>query len=135
MGSREEGVKSAPGTKGWDVDLGHGQAGEDQILGIVNGKVEVKRDRMAHFSGRVVVEYEYNGRPSGIATTEAVWWAFCIDDSDGNLVSVFMVPTRRLKAMARMAYKAGMVTCGGDRGQSKMVFIPLTVLYGQERSL
>lgn len=129
MGSKAQGMKSAPGTKGWDVDFGHGVKGENMLLGFVNGKVEVKRDRVAWRSERVAVEFRYKGNPSGIAATEADWWAFVLDDMDGNVASVVMVPVPRLKQLAREAYKAGAVLSGGDGKQSDMVMIPLTSLF------
>jgi hypothetical protein len=94
--------RSPPGTKGWDVDLGHGNAGESAVMEIIKGRVEVKRDRVAWKSERVAVEFRFKGRPSGIATTTAEWWAFVIDAEDGSISSVVFVSTERLKRIARL---------------------------------
>lgn len=122
-------IRSAPGTKGWDADLAHGLAGEDTLLSILSGKVEVKRDRVAWRSERVAVEFASRGKPSGIATTEAAWWAFALDDMDGNVASVLLVPTPRLKAIAREAYMAGSHVRGGDANTSELVLVPLSSLF------
>lgn len=121
-------MKSAPGTKGWDVDLKHGQEGENALLAVVNGKVEVKRDRVAWASRRVAVEYAYKGKPSGIAVTEAKWWAFVIDDLDGSIESILMVPIARLKAAARENYRQGNTLLCGDNDSSAVVMVPLSEL-------
>ena len=38
--------------------------------------IEVKSDRASHRTGNVVIEDSYGGRPSGIETTKATWWAY-----------------------------------------------------------
>jgi hypothetical protein len=38
--------------------------------------IEVKNDRASHRTGNVVIEDSYGGRPSGIETTKATWWAY-----------------------------------------------------------
>ena len=37
-------------------------------------KIEVKQDKKSNYSGNFVVETEFNGKPSGISTTEADYW-------------------------------------------------------------
>ena len=39
-------------------------------------KIEVKQDKKSNYSGNFVVETEFNGKPSGISTTEADYWVF-----------------------------------------------------------
>jgi len=38
--------------------------------------IEVKSDRATHKTGNVVIENKYGGKPSGIETTKATWWAY-----------------------------------------------------------
>ena len=63
-------------------DLNFGESGEDWVNGIFakGKKVEVKTDRMTHKTGNVFIEYESRGKPSGIATTDADYWVYKIDE-------------------------------------------------------
>ena len=79
----------------FDLDFRYGYAGEqlvDELL--TNGRtVEVKRDRRWHETGNLYIEVEcwYNSteswQASGIAVTEADYWAFVLEES------VLMIPT------------------------------------------
>jgi len=40
------------------------------------GGVEVKSDQKSKYTGNIVVEIEYNGKPSALMTTKAKWWVF-----------------------------------------------------------
>lgn len=87
----------------WDIDRAVGLRGELHALSIreafAQGSVEVKTDERAADTRHVFVEYECNGRPSGVATTEAMVWAFIIGD---RLVAV---PADTLLTLARKAYE------------------------------
>ncbi len=63
-------------------DLNFGESGEDWVNEIFakGKKVEVKTDRMTHKTGNVFIEYESRGKPSGIATTDADYWVYKIDE-------------------------------------------------------
>ena len=108
--------------KNFDLDLQFGIKGEHFILGVMNGsvKIEVKTDRATHRTGNIVVEFECNGKPSGISTTEADYWAFVLD---GNAIAL-LIQVDRLKAIARHFYKKNGYVSGGDRNSSKMILIP-----------
>ena len=43
-------------------------------------KIEVKQDKKSNFTGNIVVEIEFNGKPSALSTTEADYWVF--DDGE-----------------------------------------------------
>tara|TARA_R100000656_G_C3949797_1_gene128230 strand:+ start:78 stop:596 length:519 start_codon:yes stop_codon:yes gene_type:complete len=43
-------------------------------------KVEVKQDKKSNFTGNIVVEIEFNGKPSALSTTKADYWVF--DDGE-----------------------------------------------------
>lgn len=110
----------------FDLDLEYGTEGENKVLSILNGakKVEVKSDKIAYFSRRIAVEYEFSGKPSGIATTEADYWAFLIEQTG----TVIFIPTDKLKQLCRHCYKLGYILEGGDYNASKMVYVPITML-------
>ena len=79
----------------FDLDFRYGYAGEQLVEELLtNGKtVEVKRDRRWHETGNLYIEVEcwYNStqswQASGIAITEADYWAFVLEES------VLMIPT------------------------------------------
>lgn len=110
----------------FDLDLEYGTEGENHVLNLLNGamKVEVKTDRMAHRTGNLAIEYASRGLPSGIATTEADYWAFVIGDSK----TVIFISTERLKGIARSWYKSGSRVDGGDENTSKIILIPINEL-------
>lgn len=111
--------------KNFDIDIEYGRQGENYLLDILETKrIEVKTDRIAHITGNVAVEYKYRGRPSGIATTEADYWAFILYD----MTTIIMVPTDKLKAIAREKYKQDQITLGGDENASEMILIPINEL-------
>jgi hypothetical protein len=111
--------------KNFDIDVEYGRQGENYLLDILETKrIEVKTDRIAHITGNVAVEYRYRGRPSGISTTEADYWAFLLYD----MTTIIMVPTDKLKAIAREKYKQDQITLGGDENASEMILIPINEL-------
>ena len=79
----------------FDLDFRYGYAGEQLVEELLtNGKtVEVKRDRRWHQTGNLYIEVEcwynstQNWQASGIAVTEADYWAFVLEES------VLMIPT------------------------------------------
>lgn len=103
----------------FDIDLKYGEAGETLLRRIVDGTVEVKRDRQWATTGNVVVEYESRGHPSGIAVTKADWWAFVLDET-----RIILIRTEHLKNIARVYKRMGRIVIGGDDDTSKMVLIP-----------
>ena len=43
-------------------------------------KVEVKQDKKSNYTGNIVVEIEFNGKPSALSTTKSDYWVF--DDGE-----------------------------------------------------
>lgn len=107
-------------------DLEVGKQGEEQIASILSMKegdgIEVKRDLMAYKTGNMAIEYESRGKPSGIATTEAEYWAYIVEGSE----TVILVEVERLKSVAR---KYGRLVVGGDNNTSKLVLVPLNKVF------
>ena len=54
--------------------------GYDIYVPETNKKIEVKQDKKSNFTGNIVIEIEFNGRPSALSTTEAHYWVF--DDGE-----------------------------------------------------
>lgn len=102
-------------------DLKVGQMAESWLADILMSKtIEIKRDFKASRTGRVFVEFFSRGKPSGISTTEANFWAFIIDDE-----TVVILPTERLKALVQEAQDEGKIWKGGDSNTSQGVLIDL----------
>jgi len=102
-------------------DLLVGQVAE-QFLGdlLQNKKIEVKNDKIAHKSGRVFVEFECRGKPSGITTTQSDFWAFVLTTG-----VVIIVSKDRLTELCNNEYNKGNVIRGGDRNTSQGFLINL----------
>ena len=96
-------------------DLKVGQLTEKWLGELLSGKtLEVKRDFRAARTGKVFVEFFCRGKPSGIATTEADFWAFVID---GDYVVI--LPTEALKEIVEFHKEKGWVMSGGDNNVSQ----------------
>jgi hypothetical protein len=113
----------------WDIkftdDLKFGEKGENDLYNIIrNSTMEVKSDRKWKSTGNIAIEFECNGKPSGIAKTEADYYGInlCYGDAYwGHLV----FPTDRMREIAstfRYCY-------GGDGGRAKMYLVKLAELF------
>jgi len=124
--------------RGFDIDLRDGEEREDAFAKVMkHEKVEHKRDYGAISSGNVYVEYEQlcsDGvwRPSGLATTDAAYWAFEVTESRWVVVA-----TEELKAITRnVAMREPSRKChGGDFNKTKGVKVPLAALVPTGSSL
>ena len=100
-------------------DLEVGQLSEKWLAQLLeNSTIEVKRDFLAAQTGNLFIEYESRGKPSGIATSLADYWAFVLDDD-----RVIILPRSVLKAIAREAFAAGRLATGGDSNTSRGVLV------------
>jgi hypothetical protein len=109
--------------RNWDIDLDYGYDGESRVLDLLSGasKIEVKNDTMAHRTGNIAVEFRCYGKPSGISTTEADYWAFVL--LGGEIV--YFIEVNRLKKLAKLQYKESGSIKGGDYHMSEMILIPI----------
>jgi len=115
------------GKTNWDIDLAYGKVAEKSLADILTSKkVEVKADRKVTDTGNIVIEYCFNGKPSGIAITEADYWAFFIGESKQ---CIFLIDIEHLKELARIYYKMGSIVKGGDFNAADMVKIPLHEIF------
>src|SRR5262245_35270992 len=90
-------------------------------------KIELKSETWQwEQTGNICIEYQQNGRPSGIAVTEAGCWVHELK-REGQTLCYLMFPTERLKELARKAYRDGHHhEGGGDGGRFCNIHIPLS---------
>ena len=90
-------------------------------------KIELKSESWQwEKTGNICIEYKQNGKPSGIAVTEADYWVHELL-RDGKTLCYIMFPLGRLKELARGAYAAGRYhEGGGDGGRFSNILIPLS---------
>ena len=104
-------------------DLEIGQMGEKTLASILEGhKIEVKTDIKTKETGNVFVEYESRGKPSGISISQAMWYCFIVEDR------IIILPTEKLKQIARRYYNTDRDLSGGDSNTSKGIIIPVEEL-------
>jgi|TARA_B100000073_G_C23289984_1_gene394151 hypothetical protein len=114
-------------TKGFnpnfDLCLEFGEKYENEFQKIVESKqIEIKTDRKCQKTGNVFVEYESRGKESGIKTTTASYWVFCIWTEAYKEQTYLFIPTRRLKKLIKTKdYK---IASGGDNFTSKGFLVP-----------
>lgn len=118
----------APAKSKFDIDLQYGNMGEQMVAEVLlKSKLECKRDRKTWHTGNIAVEFESRGKPSGLATTEADWWVFIIEDESNHPMMLF-VHVDKLKEICRTIYKQQGWNYGGDDNTSKMVLVKLSEL-------
>ena len=109
---------------GFDIDLRDGQASETSLSAILkHPTIEVKSDKLCRKTGNVFIEYRHKGRPSCIAVTTAQYYAIEFTDK-----SWLLIPTPRLKAIARQYYRKHRWVRGGDYDSTEGVLVPLHAL-------
>ena len=107
-------------------DLKVGQIGEQLLDEILTLKtIEVKRDSWIYKSGNIAIEYESRNKPSGIAKSQADYWAI-IFSGDYKDEIILIIKENRLKEICREYYKKGNIKTMGDNNTSKAILIPIT---------
>lgn len=105
-------------------DLAVGQEFENELAkALTNSTIEVKRDFKAMTTGNIFVEYESRQKPSGIATSEAEYYCWWLDDD-----RCFLIKTSKLKDKCRPYLKTNRDVLGGDNNTSKGILLPLQEL-------
>lgn len=89
--------------------------------------IEVKRDFQAADTGNIAIEFEQKGRPSGIATTKAVWWAYCLSGAHEDELIV-LIKTERLRAILAKLDSTHLRT-GVGKNKVGMFLLPLSYLF------
>jgi hypothetical protein len=80
---------------------------------------EVKADRYAHRTQCMFLEYECNGRPSGVSVTTASFWMYFV--VKGSAFEVYKIPVSELTKD-----KSIRSVSGGDGGRVRGYIIPLS---------
>ena len=110
----------------FDIDLDFGQIFEEKIRDLFegDGSIEVKTERdWWHKTGNIALEYECNGRPSGINATESDYWIQILAKGNKNhCMLVFEVS--ELKKIVKK-YKDQYTKMVGDGNRSKCVILPI----------
>ncbi len=112
------------------TDLPFGEKYERESKSILEGKdvkVEVKADRLCQKTGNIYVETESRGKDSGIITTDADVWAFCLWKENRELQTYVYIPVKILKKLMTKYPKK----VGGDNYTSKGHIIPKEDLLNQ----
>jgi hypothetical protein len=89
-------------------------------------KIELKSETWQwEQTGNIAIEIACDGKPSGIATTEADMWVHELLRDDKTLLYL-MFPIDRLKELVREAYRAGQVRRNvGDDARFDVVLLKL----------
>lgn len=119
--------------KGWDMSLEFGKAGERWLtyLGCHECKVEVKRDDRWTESGNLFFEYECNGVPSGIASTDSKWFVVTLNGRGDTIVGAFVFNTEKLRhniAMLAEQKRIKHIDRAGDGGKVKGWLVPMMLI-------
>ena len=114
-------------TKGFnphfDLCLEFGEKYENEFQKIVESKqLEIKTDKICQRTGNVFVEFESRGKDSGLVTTTAVYWVYCLWSEVRKEQTYVFIPTRRLKKLIKQGNYKEMR--GGDNWTSKGYLIP-----------
>ncbi len=101
----------------WSADLAFGEAGEKWLATLgQETTMEVKRCRKWLNTGNLFFEYSCSDKPSGIMTTEALYFAYILTQDDFN-VGVYVWHTESLKkALTQLIKDKSFKTVRGGDG-------------------
>jgi len=111
--------------KKFDIDLKRGKIFEEKIQKIFGDKkLEVKSEdaRLWAKTGNIAIEYEFNGKPSGIEATESDYWVHVLHDNEKPII-FYIFPVDLLRYFIQEEQPK--TTSGGDNNLSKMYLIPI----------
>ena len=112
----------------FDVDLKYGQKREQRIKKMIEeGTIEVKTERNWWYkTGNIAVEYESFGKPSGIAATEAKYWAHVLANGDEEHCILWFRTAKLKQLVKNFEYSTKDVW---DYKKSKAYIIPIMDLF------
>ncbi len=108
-------------------DLKIGQEFETKLYELLGTEIEVKRDFKCLETNNIYVEYYSRGKPSGISTSQAKWWAYWLSNEICVLIQI-----EELKTKCRKYLNTNRDKQGGDSNTSKGILLPLTELISKE---
>jgi hypothetical protein len=109
-------------------DLKWGEAGEKWLSELGQQvTMEVKRCRKALTTGNLFIEISCSGKPSGIMSTEAEYFAYILTKEDMNIACYVWHTTSMRKAIQdSLEAKRYRTVSGGDGNRVVGVLVPLT---------
>lgn len=113
-------------TNKFDIQLKRGLDAENLLHKRLEGsKIELKTEtHQWELTGNIAIEFECNGKPSGLAVTEAEFWCHELRRENETLVYL-IIPTQKLKDLCGVIYMRDGFKEGGDGSRSKMVLVPV----------
>ena len=90
----------------------------------INKSVEVKSDEKSKYTGNIVIEVEFNGKPSALSTTKADWWVIY----DGQAY-VWFTPKRINECITGNNLRVATFIGKGDTKEKKAFLIKKDLLY------
>ena len=115
--------------KKFDIDLKYGQVREKQVSNIfANKKIEIKTERdWWDKTGNIALEYECNGKPSGISATKSDYWIHILAKGQKNHCMIVFEVSRLKKIVKK--YKDTHTRMVGDGKRSKCVILPIKKIF------
>ena len=89
-----------------------------------NFGIEVKSDKKSQETGNIVIEWEFNGKPSALQTTKAEYWIIFDGEDD-----VWIKPNRIEDCLIQNRLRYVEFTGRGDRHSKKAFLIKKEILY------
>ncbi len=114
------------------VQLNDAQTAENKLQSDLAGKtVELKTERnLWHDTGNIVIEYKSYGKPSGIAATQADYWAHELRTKDDKPLAYIMIPLGVLRKLSnQLVLEKGSARIGGENKQQEMLLLKLSELF------
>jgi hypothetical protein len=116
----------------FDIQLSQALVDERRLADVFGSqkleKIELKSEAYTwRRTGNVCIEFECNGKPSGIAATEADMWFHELKSDDRSETYAYLaLPVKRLKTLCREAYRRGNWKSGiGDDGKVSAVLLKI----------
>ena len=118
--------------KKFDIDLKYGQIREDMVSSMFKDKkIEIKTERDWWFkTGNIALEYECNGKPSGINATTSDYWIQILAKGDVNHCMLIFEVDKLKKIVGE--YKQKYTRMVGDRYASKCGILPISELFTKQ---
>lgn len=86
--------------------------------------IEVKSDQKSQYTGNVLLEIEFDGKPSALSTTTATYWVFILDKEN----IVWIKPSDIKKLITEQNLQKRTFTSKGDTKKKTAYFLPVEIL-------
>tara|TARA_Y100001963_G_C6431701_1_gene287340 strand:+ start:92 stop:496 length:405 start_codon:yes stop_codon:yes gene_type:complete len=117
----------------FDIDIDFGAVSEQEVVDMFesDGRIEVKTERDIWMTtGNLAFEIKgYDGRLSGISSTQATWWIQALNYNNENIMMLTFKVKILKKVLKRMVReKLATVKKGGDNNYSTLILVPINKL-------